>query len=374
MDKLRVFDKILAALICASMVVTLILGYQVATLSGQVSILLEANGGTNGTVQDILDQATGDGATGQQLITGEDAEDILNSLMSLTYKVRTSNSYIPVVFGENEEVVIYNTKGENIYQDVDGNTTVFMDNGQGVYFSDYITYGTDCDLIQSMWIAAMTAVDGSGNLYEIPMEDSDGNAVENAHYYLVEIEGYDNINKMYSYIDNIYAGEMVDQIKQSVAEGEFSDGIDTSNASLRYAYIVDDEDGLVSGACYLFFGDTGRWDNAAINWYFDGIVTVGDWELGDEWYDFDYEDESEEAANALADMLVDLHSRVTTMLNEYEEMYNGSSESDDTSDTSSDNSANSETTDDDDTTAVGELDEGDLEELEDDVVNITPVA
>lgn len=373
MDKLRVFDKILATLICASMVVTLILGYQVATLSGQVSILIEANGGTNGTVQDILDQATGDGATGQQLITGEDAEDILNSLMSLTYKVRTSNSYIPVVFGENEEVVIYNTKGENIYQDVDGNTTVFMDNGQGVYFSDYITYGTDCDLIQSMWIAAMTAVDGSGNLYEIPMEDSDGNAVENAHYYLVEIEGYDNINKMYSYIDNIYAGEMVDQIKQSVAEGEFSDDIDTSNASLRYAYIVDDEDGLVSGACYLFFGDTGRWDNAAINWYFDGIVTVGDWELGDEWYDFDYEDESEEAANALADMLVDLHSRVTTMLNEYEEMYNGSSESDDTSDISSDNSTNSEATDD-DTTAVGELDEGDLEELEDDVVNITPVA
>lgn len=310
-EKLRLFDKIIALLMVAVLIGMLLMVYKMSDMIIDMGALMESGGlGGNPTVEDVL----GDGSTGQVLLSGDEADTALNKCLVAASDVRYGNNYILVNFGEDsQDVVIYNTEGENIYQDSEGNTTVFMRNGQGVYFSDTITYGTDCDLIHSMWIAAMAAAEGAGHVYSVPLEDSP----EGIEYYFVEIEGYDNITTMYSYIDNIYAAEMVDNLKESVAQSDFDD-LDTSNVSLRYAFFLDNGT-LTGGACYLFFGQTGSWSNAAVNWYFEGVTPVGDWELGEEWYNFNYDDESQEAADTLGNMLVDLHSRVTSMLEEYED-------------------------------------------------------
>ena len=118
-EKLRLFDKIIALLMVAVLIGMLLMVYKMSDMIIDMGALMESGGlGGNPTVEDVL----GDGSTGQVLLSGDEADTALNKCLVAASDVRYGNNYILVNFGEDsQDVVIYNTEGENIYQDSEGN-------------------------------------------------------------------------------------------------------------------------------------------------------------------------------------------------------------------------------------------------------------
>lgn len=327
-EKYRTIDLILSITVAISLVANIVMGVKIFSMDSDLGLVMDRVGTSAKYPLSDPDMTT-DKATGQVLLSGTEASEVINKAISETDRVAKSNSYIEsYAEPDNSTVVIYNESGECITQTPEGTTTVFKNDGNGVYFGNTINYGLDTTMIQTMNMAAEAAKDGFAKVYTVPSEELG----EGVYQYFIEVEGWDNIHKMYSYVDSAYADEMVAILKESIAKNEDSKTAPSSDIlNLRYAYVFEG-DTLVSGACYSFFGEdaTGNWGNSYINWYFDGIYKIEPWKLGEDWYNFDYNDTSEESGKALEDMLIDLHASVTDMLKSVNEA--NSTESDTGSD------------------------------------------
>lgn len=315
-ERFRALDIIFSVIITVLLILSAALMIKITKMDNNVAQLMNKNGIGNEVTSDELVE------TGQELVTGDNALEIAETLNNAVSSVRHSPTYIEVQAGEGETTVLmYNTNGENITQDSDGQTMVFRKDNFGVLYSDTISYGIDCDTLRILELASMAAKEGFGKVYSVPLS-SDIDAPENAAQYFVEIEGWDNIEKMYDYVDENFGFEMTSILKTNINNDDFGD-TDTSILNLRFAYVLEG-DNLVSGACYTYFGEetTGSWSNSYVNWYFDGVYKIEDWSLPSTWYDFDFDnaESNDETADTLANMLVDLHADISEMLESINEL------------------------------------------------------
>lgn len=308
--KFRLLDIEMVSIIVVMLIALVCMIVMMVNMNNKLDDLAEASGlYTEANIKDL------EASTGAVNLTGDELDKAINMLVDGSYNLMHSNSYITCAESdEANTTLIYNKNGETIAQDSTGSVTIYKTDNNAVYFGESITYGKDCDAVKNLWIAAQAAKDGYGVVSEIDMSD----VGENVRELLVDIHGYDNIAKMYNYIDSKYAADMIVSLKESVTSGDFSKETDTSYLNMRLAYVFDG-DTLVSGGCYIYFGEnsSGYWDNCYTTWYFDGYYEVGDWELGDKWYSYDYNTTSDDNGETITEMLNTTYNSVLEMLEQY---------------------------------------------------------
>lgn len=264
----------------------------------------------NGTVsekEDIIELA--------DAITPVDDTAILNDVVGKIARgiasKRLADRYMPVYNTGTEDIagiLITNTKGEAISQDADGTVTVFMSDGNTVYYGSNIVYGTDVTVLDQISYAN----DGVLKGYTILKDAGEGNleSGEYFHEYVLDIGGWDNVEKVFSQSDEGFGKDFVEALKGSVSSSVTD--VDTSYTTLRYAIILDKDGNLAAASSYYYFGvdNKGGWEDCYSSWSFESFIDIDHWELKDDWYTYDYTKMNESDGSDLTNMLQELRDDV----------------------------------------------------------------
>ena len=253
--------------------------------------------------------------TSADTITPVDDTDTINDVVGKIAKgiasKRLADRYMPVYNTGTEDIagiLITNTKGEAISQDSDGTVTVFMNDGNTVYYGSNIVYGTDVTVLDQISYAN----DGVLKGYTILKDAGEGNleSGEYFHEYVLDIGGWDNVEKVFSQSDEGFGKDFVEALKGSVSSSVTD--VDTSYTTLRYAIILDKDGNLAAASSYYYFGieNRGGWEDCYSSWSFESFIDIEHWELKDDWYTYDYNKMSESDGSDLTNMLQTLRDDV----------------------------------------------------------------
>lgn len=255
---------------------------------------------------------------GGEELTGKDLSSAITTIEKSLSELREKNMYINCYENDTEYAsLIYNASGESITQGTDGSIVVFLKDNNSVSFGDNISYGMDTDALTTLELAVKMARNGSALVHTVDLttdaEKADGVTTTE---YLVDVMGWDNLEKMYDLLSEGLGADMTSVFKTGIEAGSFEE--DTSQLNFRYAYIVQDGK-LVSAGCYMYFGEVyaENWSDCYVSWYFDGYQQVGDWSLQEDWYTYDYSKMADDEGKQLQEMLNTLYESVNGMLIEY---------------------------------------------------------
>lgn len=211
--------------------------------------------------------------------------DLISDLMH-------SNTYITIKDGpDSSETFVYNTKGECIAQGSKGNyITVFRNDNISYSFTDMLHVGEDISMLQIIYNSLEKALNGEATI-KIPKE-SFQNDLKGLRIYL---DGWDKVNGIYAMISDEFALKMITNMQNNVMSNDFGLIFD----------IIYADDNRLSVDCNLSVD--GR---VYTSWYFDGYLTLSDWELQKEWYSLGLEE------NADDDDKVDLVEKAESLLDE----------------------------------------------------------
>jgi hypothetical protein len=305
-------------------------------------------------------------------MTDTESADALAQIGEAVNNLIHSNSYITVYEdsdGEYYTTTITNESGESVAEDQDGGMSIFKTDGNSLmYYSSEVMYGENTNALDCLNYAYMAARDGFATFQKVVYDD----ATEDV--YTIDILGYDNLEKMYSYKSEDFGADMIASIKDGFSSDETND---IDNPNFKYQYIMEDGE-LIAASCYLYFGDDGvtsSWSDCYIAWYFGSIYEVGEWSLDDSWYSYDFSTMDDDEGETVTEMVDTLRNNLLDMLDEYFEVSEDTledeeeaieestdSEDEDTDEESEDSSNDEEETDED-----SEETEEDSEETEEDV-------
>lgn len=215
------------------------------------------------------------------------------NLLETVKNVRDNNGYIHVYTDTDVyDTYIYNKKGEVfIVQNDETNMVVSRNDGKSVRFTDTIAVSENLDILQLV-INSLNALDNKSiKLYENKSTAIDTTEYVGYHEYIARFDSYDKIRQLYTSVSDEFADDIMLTIQESFDENTIP--------VFEMQYMISDN-GALTIACYIV-------DNEEhyINWYFDGYLTIYDWELPEEWYTYDFSDaeKSEELLQNLAEYM-----------------------------------------------------------------------
>ena len=233
------------------------------------------------------------------------------------HNMQNSNTYV-TLFGNSDGsqyiTTILNTKGEAITEDQAGNLNILKNDGTGLSRSEgQYWYGekllvTEIDVLDC---AVHAAMDGIGTFQKIK-SNVEG---DTADLYLIDICGFDNIQKMYELYDPDYASYRIDELKSSFASDTEND---VAHPNFRFMPVVENNE-FIACYYYLYFGEdqVATWDTCYLVWYFSSIIPIGDWQLDDEWYNYDFDKIEEDDAAHVEEMVDELFDNMIELLDTY---------------------------------------------------------
>lgn len=243
----------------------------------------------------------------------------LELLDSAVGNVRGANSYMAMYDQDNTTpvgVLLYNQSGEVVQQTNDNQVMVFMSDNTCVYFSDSgISSGTDIDVLKQVSCAIKEAKEYN----KIDLKKEKENGQNSYTEYVLDVHGYDDVQKVMSRVGTEYGSQMTEAMKDSLATIQLSDGEDYKELNVRYSIALDKETNALNGVtCYYYFGndgsvDFGEWKKCYLIWSVAYGGVIGSWKLPDSWYEFNYGNLSEDNVEILVDMLGDLDTQVSQL-------------------------------------------------------------
>jgi hypothetical protein len=227
-----------------------------------------------------------------------------------TYRLR--NAYMQIfAAGDTSEtlgLIITNEHGEAITQDMNGGINIFLNNGNTVFYGDNVVYGMDLTVIDQISYACDGVLKGYAKL----KESGSGNIETGEFYqeYVIDIPGWDNIQKVYSAFSEDYGVDFVNILHQNLAS-TVTDA-DISYTTIRYAIILNEKSEVVACSNYYYFGEDniGAWLDCYSSWGFESYMPIEDWQLPEIWYTYDYSKMGESDGTELANMLTEIQEDI----------------------------------------------------------------
>lgn len=236
----------------------------------------------------------------------------------------TSSNYINISYGgDSYDVVLHNSKCEAIKQDSGSTYFEFYLTNGNVFHADItneVSIGENVD-IYKLW---KSLVDNASEYkcYTLDVDEAfereSTEAVETESYsggdaellesstevktyiYEIHVEGWDAVKSVYMHVSEKLADDMVEGLK---AQGM------SDKPHFIYQFMVTDL-GDLSASCYYILDDT-----KYMNWYVDGYMPICEWEMLDEWYSYDFN--NDENGDMLADLINKQIQDTSLKLNEF---------------------------------------------------------
>ena len=325
-DSTKTMMKVMGVMMAVMMVLIIILAVKVLSPSDNNEL---GNRSVNST------EVNGETVPGK-LIENKERKKKLDIVNSAFTALEGKNIMINVADSSSSGVtMMYNSHGEAIAESPDtGYKTFYMNDHSTVRFSGSIEYGYDSEVLSLMRIALDMAMEDK----DIPVLISEGLTVtaENSSEIIsedgavelcIDIRGWENIEKLYSKINEDFAQLMIDQLKSSIslASQQTSAIKADDELNLRIVYIVAEDD-VIAGACYVYIGDKESdevtWNDLDYNWVFQSYLEVYDWKLDEGWYNINWvdmdlwTDESEEVAK-IEELFINQYQQILDMMNEF---------------------------------------------------------
>lgn len=261
-------------------------------------------------------------------VTIKDAEKekLLESVGKAIENVNNANTFMIAQDGEDTyKIFVYNKYGEGFGQASDGSSlTVYRKDHKAINYSEYISFGNDTEIRSLITSAYELAADGTFPVMTTTKEYQ----AEGHSSIVVDVQGFENIKKLYSNIGDDFADSVVEQMKllrdKVVEDGTY--GI-TADDQVNFRFIIvsnDEESWIESVGCYIYFGDkkpeTLEYSDLSLNWVVEGINELYDWELLDGWYTFDWSTLTIwEDLTPAEDLLEEQFSVIQTMIEKFSE-------------------------------------------------------
>lgn len=265
------------------------------------------------------------------LVNKSEQSQIINLLDKSMQEFRSKNTLLTVDDSNTPITMLYNSHGEAISEMVEsGAKTFYMNDHHTVQFSESISHGKDSDVISILENAI--AIQKEAGFIMLQKDRTDDTMLQYGDTsaesikvidYMIDIRGWDQINKLYGYIDTDFANAMVENLKNSIKEMAAVEGStvkETDELNIRLEYtLVGDE--LYSGACYVYFGDKeSKYVSASDmqrNWYFDGYIELYDWKLSEDWYTTNWDEISDDNIDVIEDLFERQYNEILDMLDKF---------------------------------------------------------
>ena len=286
-------------------------------------------------------------------ISASEKNDMLNRLGTCLETIKLNNNMLTVQDGTDSYITtMHNESGEVLTQSTStGYVTVYRKDNKAIRYTEYIDFGPDSNVISIIDSAYHLAVDGDAQIYGVPDVDKDPDYTQ----VVVDINGWDSIQKLYENIDPTLGNIMVEQLKSSlVSTDEDGNTVDMSSEELNFRFLVviyNETNELNSAGCYIYLGTNHNieWGDETLstNWAIVGIQPVEKWSLSDDWYTLPFDDienweEGDGNADAANELLKDTLADLTDMVERVMQQLGGT-EAEDTEGTDSNSTNDSET-------------------------------
>ena len=286
-------------------------------------------------------------------ISASEKNDMLNRLGTCIETIKLNNNMLTVQDGTDSYITtMHNESGEVLTQSTStGYVTVYRKDNKAVRYTEYIDFGPDSNVISIIDSAYHLAVDGDAQVYGVPDEDKDPDYTQ----VVIDVTGWDSIQKLYENIDPTLGNIMVEQLKSSlVSTDEDGNTVDMSSEELNFRFLVviyNETNELNSAGCYVYLGTNHsiEWGDETLstNWAIVGIQPVEKWSLSDDWYTLPFDDienweEGDGNADAANELLKDTLADLTDMVERVMQQLEGT-EAENTEGTDSNSTSDSET-------------------------------
>ena len=328
-----IYARVVTALLVVLLICVAILGFYTANLSADVKYLSSQLGTSTPTDENV---------PGGDIVTDEDertelAEMFTSSMTTLSSKAyyfdidtgraaddsEASDTETSTVSNTSDtsddepltDVLLTNSSGESWYQESMGNIAIFLNDKTSVYYGQNIYYGKDCTILDQLKTAVTMANDGKAEILKVSEKDSSEAGVPIGEY-AIDIHGWDAIRELYTPLGDDYADSKIESIKQNIEDSNLPE--DTSYATVRYLLVYYDG-ALAAMGRYYYFGEDaiGNWSSCYTDWYTDSFFEVYDWELTDDWYDYDYSKLPDSDGTDVKAMLDEQYNVISTMLDKF---------------------------------------------------------
>ena len=328
-----IYARVVTALLVVLLICVAILGFYTANLSADVKYLSSQLGTSTPTDENV---------PGGDIVTDEDertelAEMFTSSMTTISSKAyyfdidtgrtaddsEASDTETSTVSNTSDtsdtsddetltDVLLTNSSGESWYQESMGNIAIFLKDRTSVYYGQNIYYGKDCTILDQLKTAVTMANDGKAEILKVSEKDSSEAGVPIGEY-AIDIHGWDAIRELYTPLGDDYADSKIESIKQNIEDSNLPE--DTSYATVRYLLVYYDG-ALAAMGRYYYFGEDaiGNWSSCYTDWYTDSFFEVYDWELTDDWYDYDYSKLPDSDGTDVKAMLDEQYNIISTML------------------------------------------------------------
>ena len=258
-------------------------------------------------------------------LNGDEHKAIIDMLSNGFDAIANSALLINVQQGtEDWTTYITNKIGESFAQESSsGSVIVHRKDDQTITYGEYITFSMDGDIMELLSSVVDMAKSGDA----VVLKSTEDYAGEGYETIVVDVQGIDNIRKIYSKLGDDYADSMVAQFKdiqKNVVESGEYEVTENDQMNFRFMFVADENgEWIVHVACYIYFGDIDPADvtysDINLSWLIEGITAVYDWSLDEAWYTFDWSTLPEiEDTTEVENMLVSQFEKIETMLNQYQ--------------------------------------------------------
>ena len=240
-----------------------------------------------------------DGQAGQLPAKGEVSE-MVSKLGSALTNLNSKSFFVNVIDGYNENdeetyiSMIFNNKGESLTQASEtGYTAIFRNDHSTIRFTDKVSYDVDSDILTIMNKVHEMAKNGKATVLS-PMP---GDRYEGYTTVIVDLRGWDSIYDMYKVVNDDFAYSMTAAFKEAVIYASQTDpdsGLaKDEEANFRYVFVIGNESNIVESCInYVWFGteasETVKYSQLQGSWAFDSVTLIGNWEVNDFWYEYDW--------------------------------------------------------------------------------------
>lgn len=234
-------------------------------------------------------------------ISSEKKNEAQKLLRDRINNLKYNNTYLQVnIDDEVVDTYIYNKNGECYYEDSKGEIRkIFMKNNDVAIFEEYIYKTYDIDVL-SMAYNILADIDGD-NVEFLGLSMEENSEESDIDSFILYLNSWTAIKEMYSTLPNETALTMINNYKAYLK--------DYKDIKMAFEFYLL-EDNSLNVTC-SFIAD----DLKLINWYFDGHITLNDWELSDRWYKCSFVSPTEPEA-LLKELVTNLEKMVTSYIKE----------------------------------------------------------
>lgn len=234
---------------------------------------------------------------------------LVREVRDLIKNLRHSNTYISIQDGpESSEIFLYNKKGECVAQSSTNDyLTIFRNDNISYSFTDVLHVGEDISMLQLVEHASERALNG-GAVVKLPTKELE-NGLKEVRIYL---DNWEQVKGIYSMISDTFALKMMTNMQSEAQSDDFALIFD----------VIYSDDGRLSVECNVCVNN-----KVYTSWYFDGYLTLSDWELQEDWYTLSLktDEETGEATdeekiavvNKAEDLLTELLEKVGSVMKAY---------------------------------------------------------